>query len=164
MIDTHPTMTFRELINHVLDRGYFNKTINYIHAVDINLKDKGIDAVFKAYTNVTRELLDLPGSNELDGHVIHVDNVMEDGVEYSHVTLFDDNEQYALDFVDWNDLIDLPIKDKTSTEVSEMLAHVLHEITWWGFTCSSILQQGEELLKSGLENTIEFPVSGLDFS
>ena len=157
-------MTFRELINHVLDRGYFNKTVNYIHAVDVNLKDKNIDVVFKSYTDVTRELLELPGSGELDGHYIHVDSVVENDTEYSHVTLFDDNEHYAMDFVDWNDLIDLPIKDKTSTETSEMLAHVLHEITWWGFTRSSVTQQGEELLKSQNEDTIEFPASGLDFS
>ena len=48
-----------------------------------------------------------------------------------------------MDFVDWNEIIDLKINDKVSRELSEMLAHVLYELSWWGFTNQSITDQRE---------------------
>lgn len=154
-------MTLRELINHVLDRGTFTKTVNYIRNVDDIIQKKPIDDVFKAYTNATRELLELPGDDKYKDHVIVVDSVVQDGVEFSKVLLSDGDTEYSMDFMDWNELIDLKIKDKTSREVSEMLAHVLYEITWWGFTRESVKQQRDELENVDHDNLIEFNLDEL---
>ncbi len=154
-------MTLRELINHVLDRGCLNKTINYIRQVDEVLCDKPIDKVFKAYTNACRELLELPGDDKYKDHTIQVKSAVVDGEEYSHVNLCVDDTEYAMDFMDWNELIDLEIKDKTSRELSEMLAHVLYEITWWGFTRESVKQQRDELENVDHDDLIEFNLDEL---
>lgn len=154
-------MTLRELINHVLNRGAFAKSVNYIRNVDDIIQQKPIDNVFTAYTNAARELLELPGDDKYKDHVIVVDSMVQDGAECSHVTLFDGDEHFALDFMDWNELVDLEIKDKISQELSQMLAHILYEITWWGFTRESVKQQREELENMDRDNLIEFNLNEL---
>ena len=148
-------MTLRELINHVLDHGNLSKTVNYIRQVDSSINEKPVDDVFHAYTNATRELLELPGDDKYKDHTIVVESVTENNEEYSKVTLNDGDTTYAVDFMDWNELIDLNIKDKISRELSEMLAHVLYEITWWGFTRESVNQQREELENIDHDNLVE---------
>jgi len=144
-----------------MDRGYFNKTVAFLHTVNDTFKDRKIEEVYTAYTNAIRELIELPGSDELVDWTIVVDSEEQDGEEYSDVYLANDQEgKVAMDFIDWNDIIDLSIDDRISRELSEKLGHVLYEITWWGFTRSSVNQQREEL-ESQADNTIEFPLSGL---
>ena len=156
-------MTLRELLHHVMDRGYFNKTVAFLHTVNDTFKDRELEEVYTAYTNAVRELLELPGSEELEGWTIVVDSEEQDGEEYSDVYLSNDGEgKTAMDFIDWNDIIDLPINDKISRELSEKLGHVLYEITWWGFTRSSINQQRDELEEASEGELIEFSLSGLE--
>lgn len=154
-------MTLRELINHVLNHGNLNKTVNYIRQVDKTIGDKPIDDVFHGYTNATRELLELPGDDKFKDHEIVVESVVENNEEFSKVTLHDGATAYAIDFMDWNELIDLEIKDKISRELSEMLAHVLYEITWWGFTRESVNQQRKELEDIDKDDLIEFDLNDL---
>ena len=150
-------MTLRELIHHVMDRGYFNKTVAFLHTVNDTFKDRKMEEVYSAYTNAIRELIELPGSEELEGWTIIVDSEEQDGEEYSDVYLADDQEgKAAMDFIDWIDIIDLPINDRISRELSEKLGHVLYEITWWGFTRSSVNQQREELEIKGEDAVVEF--------
>ena len=154
-------MTLRELLNHVLNNGTFAKTVNYIRTVDDIIGKKPIADIFTAYTNAARELLELAGDDKYKDHVIVVDTAVQDGEEYSHITLYDGDDHYALDFVDWNELIDLEIKDKISRELTQMLAHVLYEITWWGFTRESVKQQRDELENVDRDNLIEFNLNEL---
>ena len=160
-LDCKKRMTLRELINHVLNHGNFNKTVNYIRQVDQTIGDKPIDDVFHAYTNATRELLELPGDPKYIDHEIVVESVVENNEEFSKVTLHDGETTYAIDFMDWNELINLEIKDKISRELSEMLAHVLYEITWWGFTRESVNQQRKELEDVDKDDLIEFDLNEL---
>ena len=148
-------MTFRELINHVMNRGNLSKCINYIRSVDSDINDKHIDTLFNRYTNTVRELIELPGSDTYTGHTLCIESLIDDDHETSRMYMTDGKDKWAIDFIDWNDLIDLPIKDAISTEVSEMLGRVLYEITWWGFTRSSVLQQGQELSNIDKDNLIE---------
>ena len=50
----------------------------------------------------------------------------------------EDDELYALDFVDWGELIDAEIQASDSTPHNEALAHILWEITFWGFSREQI--------------------------
>lgn len=144
-----------------MDRGYFNKTVAFLHTVNDTFKDRKTEEVYAAYTNAMRELIELPGSDELVDWTIVVDSEEQDGEEYSDVYLANDQEgKVAMDFIDWNDIIDLSIDDRISRELSEKLGHVLYEITWWGFTRSSVNQQREELEEQA-DDTIEFPLSGI---
>lgn len=155
-------MTLRDLLNHVLDRGYFNKSVNYIRCVDPIVSERSVERVFEQYTNAARELIELPGDDTYKDHVISIKGIVSDKTETSDVTLFDGTEHHSMDFIDWNDLIDLEIEDTTSVNLSEMLAHVLYEITWWGFTRETVRQQGEDLLRqSNSDNIVEFSLSAL---
>lgn len=138
-----------------MNRGMLPKTINYIRNVDEIIAAKPIDNVFKAYSNAVRELIELDGCDMYENNTIIVEPQVIDDVEYSHVYLSDGTETWAMDFTDWNGLIDLQIDDKISVDVSEMLAHVLYEITWWGFTRESINQQARELEDLDKDNLIE---------
>ena len=133
-------MTLRELIHYVMDRGLITKTFTYIHQVNSAWHDKPIIEIHRAYTNVIRDLLESPGIEKPTGKIV-VDYTIQDNEESTDVYLVDDTgERCALDFTDWNDLIDLPVDDKISKELTQMLGHVLYEITWWGFTNESIRQ------------------------
>lgn len=138
-----------------MNRGMLTKSINYIRNVDKTIGEKPIDNVFKGYSNAVREMLELYGSDKYEGSKIVVESQVIDGEEFSDVFLEDGTDKWALDFVDWNDIIDLPVEDRVSVEVSEMLAHVVYDITWWGFTRESINQQARELENIDKDNIIE---------
>ena len=160
-------MTLRELINYVMDRGNFHKTVSFLHVTNTTFKERNIHDVTHMYSNMVSELLELPGSDELEKYTIVVESAEQDGEDFIDTHLIDsDLNRVAMDFVDWNDIIDRKIDDKVSRELSEMLAHVLYELSWWGFTNQSITEQREELIKQSenLENLIEFPLSGVDIS
>lgn len=145
-----------------MDRGLLTKSLTYIHQANPNWKDRPISDIQHAYTNVVRELIECPGVDDVD-HEIIVESVVHEEEETVDVYLADkDGSRAALDFTDWNDLIDLPVKDKISREITQMLGHVLYEITWWGFTNESIRQQAQELLDGqDKDNLIPFDIDNL---
>ena len=53
------------------------------------------------------------------------------------------DELYALDFVDWHELIDAEIEHSVALFPREILAYILWEITFWGFSRNQI--KGESL-------------------
>jgi hypothetical protein len=122
---------------------------------ELNEQYSNVDQITKTYKSVTSELKDLPGSDELQGHNITIiDNKDIDTTcngssasevnRHVSVLLCDNDERFALDFVDWNELIDLPIRDTVCEKLSERLSRILYEITFWGHTRASVLQEGEE--------------------
>ncbi len=98
---------------------------------------------------------DMIGCDMYDNNTIVVESQVIDNEEFSSVCLSDGTETWSMDFTDWNGLIDLQVDDRVSIELSEMLAHVLYEITWWGFTRESINQQARELENTNKDNIIE---------
>ena len=158
-------MTLRELINYVMDRGNFHKTVTFLHTTNTTFKERSIHDVTHMYSNMVAELLELPGSDELSNYTIIIEPAEQDGEDFIDTHLIDsEGNRVAMDLVDWNEIIDLKINDKVSRELSEMLAHVLYELSWWGFTNQSITDQREELIEQSenRENLIEFSLSGVD--
>lgn len=151
-------MTLRELINHVLDRGKFQKTIGYIHNTDSRWREEAVDRVYKSYTNAARELVELPGDDELEGHVIVVDSNVQDDEEFTDIYIQCGEDKWGTSFIDWNSLIDLPVDDRISLEVSEILAHVLYDITFWGFTRKNVLEAGDSLSNSDKTDVVEVDI------
>lgn len=154
-------MTLRELINHVLDRGKFHKTIGYIHSTDPKWQKQDIARVHSSYTNAVQELMDLPGSDELADHKIVVESNVQDQEEFVDVYIESDTGRWGTCFIDWNDLIDLPIADKISTELSDVLAHVLYDITFWGFTRKNVIEAGESIMNIDETEVIEVDLDTL---
>lgn len=128
-------------------------------------KDHDITEITKSYRKVVDEIADLPGGDDLTGHVIVVDQVSADEISYIDVYMKDEQGQrWSIDFLDWNELVDLKIDDRISNEVSEMLAHILYEVTWWGRTRRSVTDQGKELLAEAQDkdNLLMFSLSSLN--
>lgn len=152
-------MTLRELIHFVMDRGISTKTIGYIHETDSRWKDKPIEGVFNSYTNVLREMIELNGGVELDGYSLIIESNSQDGEEFTDVYLSNGEDKWSTSFVDWNELIDLPVVDQIGLETWIVLAHVLYDITFYGFTRKSVMDSAEELHETTKEDTIFFDLS-----
>lgn len=158
-------MTLRELVDHVTSRGFFNKVGSHLQTINPEWAEYNVVDVTKRFRNVVDELADLPGGDEISDYVIVVDQFTGDDTSYIDVYLEDsDKKRWSVDFVDWNELIDLRIKDMISNEVSQMLAHILYEMTWWGRTRKSILDQRDELerIQKDEDNLLSFSLSSLD--
>lgn len=154
-------MTLRELLHFVMDRGSFTKTISFIHETDSrwHKDDVPIDKVFRSYTNAARELLELDGGCELDGYSIVIEGNVQDGEEFTDVYLSNGDDKWGTSFVDWDELIDLTVDDRTSVAIHEILAHVMYDITFHGFTRKSVIDAGEDLRSIPEGDTIVFDLS-----
>lgn len=155
-------MTLRELIECVTTKGFFNKTVTQLQILHGDHPDT--QQVIRKYRNVVDQMLDLPGDDKLNDHTIVIDTGVDAANnEYIkvHLRCGQDNT-WGVDFIDWNELIDLPIQDKISNELSGMLAHILYELTWWGFTRESVNQQRVELENISKDNLVEFNLDELD--
>lgn len=140
-------MTLRELLNHVMNRGgSFN-----VHSIisDVYYKGENIKNVCEQYTTVIRGLMELPPGPVsryiTKDHVIQVKDYADGGEEYVGVGLYDtaEGKGYACDFCSWRDLIDLDIEDKIGLSLENMLAHILWEITFWGYSEEKIAEQAQ---------------------
>jgi hypothetical protein len=144
-------MTLRELINKVADKGHLSKTTQFIHKEyypdQANSEREGIDC---SYQVVVGELLELPPKEARYEICVH----KKDGAEETDVSLYceEDEETYAMDLTPWEDIIDAKIKNdlQTLTWEHELLAHILWEITFYGFT-----QDKVELSKDQMEQLVE---------
>lgn len=152
-------MTLRELIHFIMDRGLATKTIGYIHETDPRWKEKPVEGVFRSYTNVLRELIELDGGCELEGYMIIVESNSQDGEEFTDVYLCNGEDKWSTSFVDWNELIDLPVQDRISAEITDILAHVLYDITFYGFTRKSVMDSSEELHETAKLETTFYDLS-----
>ena len=150
-----------------MDRGYMHKTMMCLSTLSKDYTDDKIPYMVEKYSGVIRELLDVTPDDELHDHVIVIKQAYDqDNNEYIDVHLENtqDGTTTAIDFIDWAKIIDLPIHDDISREVTQMLAHVLYELTWWGFTRESVRQQGDELIQMAQDkhNLVEFSLSGIE--
>lgn len=155
-------MTLRELIECVTTKGFFNKTVTQLQILHGDRPDT--QQVIRKYRNVVDQMLDLPGDDKLNDHTIVIDTGV-DAANNEYIKVYlrcGQDNTWGVDFIDWNELIDLPIQDKISNELSGMLAHILYELTWWGFTRESVNQQRIELENVSKDNIVEFNLNELD--
>ena len=155
-------MTLRELIECVTTKGFFNKTVTQLQILHGDHPDT--QQVIRKYRNVVDQMLDLPGDDRLNDHTIVIDSGV-DAANNEYIKVYlrcGQDNTWGVDFIDWNELIDLPIQDKISNELSGMLAHILYELTWWGFTRESVNQQRTELENVSKDNIVEFNLNELD--
>jgi len=71
--------------------------------------------------------------------------VADDEHTYVDVHLEHDGTTFAVDYIDWTRLIDLQIRDDIGLQAHDILAHILWEITFHGFTNSKVKQSRETL-------------------
>ena len=146
-------LSLRELLTEIESQNLLKEVAT--HTFEMYDQYSNIDQLIKTYQSISSELLDLPGSDELQGYNITIINNEDMNIacngssasevnKHVSVLLCNEGDRYSLDFVDWNELIDLPIKDNVCKLLSERLSRVLYEITFWGHTRASVIQEGEE--------------------
>lgn len=156
-------MTLRELIQEIIKLDEFENLASNI--IDIHPdwgKSKKYDQVLKTYTRVAKEIEDLPGDDELEEHVIVIEKLEDTPFNktdsWIDVHLCDmDGDKWSLDMTDWNGLVDLKIIDRTCETLTERLAHILYEMTFWGTTRAAVLHEAAqlELISKDKSNIIE---------
>lgn len=143
--------TLRELIRATP----YKQTFNYIYSLYYRDKNYSVDDIMKAdtaYLRVCGEMPELP-DNPQDKLSIYVTKVPDDEGDVVDVCLYDENEDelFAMDFVPWSDLVDMPVVKACEMADTECLAYILWEMTFWGFDQEKIKQEADRLSKSKYE-------------
>ena len=149
-------MTLRELINTVLNKGHIGKCvkeiIHYYYPSDLHPQSdeyaKWVGKIDAKFQGVVRELLHL--NSAVAEYDISVHSMTEESEEYIDVSLYSpiNERKYALDFSDWRTLIDASIQNTPALTETALLAHILWEITFYGFTEKEVLKARNDLEKA----------------
>jgi len=142
-------MTLREYLHFVIDTGAMNKIGSFLCGK--YYKGGSEQAVCGRYIESIQDILQLEpdqtllkNTNILVREYETVTPELGDGFEtVIHVGLIDTNtkENYAIDLVPWEQIIDMPVQIECDIDVREMVAYILYEITFWGFTAEEIHKQ-----------------------
>ena len=154
-------LTLREIINQVMDANALKQVFNVIYEKYYTDTDKNakhdIETVANGYTSTVRELLELDSTSS--AYAI----ALTEGEEWMDVHLVADGKKFAMDFVLWEELVDSTIVDNTGRlENTEALAHILWEMTFYGFTEARVKEAGDELLEASKGPFTEFKLEDLD--
>ena len=136
-------MTLRDLLNKSSFKSVFNK----IHKIYYkNNKEDELEKVSYNYRKVFDLLCQKP-KNQNEDWRIYITEKEEDGDKYIDVCYYNelDDEIYAIDFVSWSELIDLEIYLCVDMDDITTLAHILWEITFYGFNEESLAEAKKSL-------------------
>lgn len=141
-------MTVKEIMNKNSFKNVFNKIYS------IYLSKEGNDRCVEmnlGFRKAWRELLNKKG--EKSEFKIHLVEAVIEDKDFIDVCLYDEDEDelYAVDFYPWDKLINSEIIHPENMSHVEALAHVLWELTFWGFSADAIDKQAEEMGDSECE-------------
>tara|TARA_B100000073_G_scaffold346473_1_gene357972 strand:- start:540 stop:950 length:411 start_codon:yes stop_codon:yes gene_type:complete len=133
-------MTLHELINKSNYKTIFNLIYKWHLKSKIYEEVSAYDVKFLDAWTILRKI---KLSKEQDFN-IYLKHDEESGID---VCLFSikENSFYALDFVAWDELINMEIVNKSSLSDKEVMASILWEITFWGFNPEQISNQAKVL-------------------
>jgi hypothetical protein len=63
-----------------------------------------------------------------------------------------EGERFALDFADWVDIIDMKVEKPNNMSEKECLAHILWEITFWGFSNDQVAKERKRTTLGGMKD------------
>jgi len=160
-------MTLRELLYRKSYKNIFN--VIYKTFLKDHPQDKVVDLSIK-FEQAFRELKSVEQNNKTKNLVVlnEVENEKEQIID---VCFYDDHEDehYALDFMDWGEIIDCEVIASKKFNQTTIVAHVLWEITFWGFNREKITEERKELNKAvkeveelDLEDLEDFNMEDLD--
>lgn len=137
-------MTLRQLINHVMDRGAITHVMSCLH-VTYYASDDDFMKIIHSYTATIKEMRELEPGDMLHDHQIVLREVHDENQSHVDVHLVNIQQTFAVDYVDWSQLIDLPVQDQVGLQAHDVLAHVLWELTFHGFTREQVNRNRSEL-------------------
>lgn len=143
-------MTLRDLISSCT----FKKTFNELYKSYFKncLTNDEIQKLDLRYYKFFEYLKSLPESKTSSDKIYVTHTSGEDFV--IDVCFLDKHkdELFALDFVDWDDIIDLEVYRTFQISDEECLAHILHEITFWGFDKETFEKQ-KKILRDSIDES-----------
>jgi len=138
-------MTLRKLIQTSSYSSAFNVLRRHYYP---NEQDEKLIEYSVTYRRVCEELMDLPSppKSNFKIYITEKEDSLE-GEKYIDVCLYDEenDELYGIDLTSWDELIDMEIYKATEMDNPTTLAHILWEITFYGFTNAYILDKKAEL-------------------
>lgn len=141
-------MTLKEHLSVVMQTGSVFRVMSTLETVYYKAElGQNIRDISSKYTESAQELLNIDGTGGLANHEIHLKRVIEEHEEYIDVHLLDKSTQtvYSISYVDWADLVDLPIVVDQKMSLTDTVAHVLWELTFHGWTRGQVLESKAEL-------------------
>ena len=127
-------MTLRDLLRTTSYHAIFNCIYKEYYYND---PDEEVTEMSLAYRRVRDTLLNYDPCQNKEYEIMIRAVEEEPTASFVDVCLYclEDEETYAMDLTSWGDIIDAKIKNdlKERTD-SELLAHILWEITFYGFT------------------------------
>lgn len=139
-------MTLRELLYRKSYKNIFN--VIYKTFLKDHTQNKIVELSIK-FEKAFRELKSIEQQNKTK-NLVAVNEIENEEEQIVDVCFYDNNqdEHYALDFMDWGEIIDCEVVAPKKFNQTTILAHVLWEITFWGFSREKITQEKKELNKA----------------
>jgi len=147
-------MQIKDLVYKVSYKKVFNEIYRYY------LKNKSKEEVYNldnnflsAWNNLLKTKHKKSEHKELNHFQIHLIEISENKdncvfEDYIDVCLYDEEEDelFSIDFVPWENLMQKDIISKINLTNEQIMAHILWEITFWGFSAEKVKEAGDNLL------------------
>lgn len=138
-------MTLRKLLYRKSFKNIFNVIYkNY-------LKDKSDDKITEYSISFQKAFEELKNvePNKKTKNLIVLNEIKDKDEEVIDVCFYDDSEDehFALDFMDWGEIIECEVVAPKKFNQTTIVAHILWEITFWGYSRDKITEQRKTLNK-----------------
>jgi hypothetical protein len=142
-------MTLRELLYRKSYKNIFNVIYkNY-------LKGKPQDKIIEHSISFQKAFEELKNVelNKKTKNLIVLNEIKDKDEEVIDVCFYDDSEDehFALDFMDWGEIIECEVVAPKKFNQTTIVAHILWEITFWGYSRNKITEQRKTLNKISKE-------------
>ena len=138
-------MTLRELINKCSYKSVFNVLYREYYK---GREDVEVSYIDLSYLGVWKELIkiDLNLNKDYKIYITEGEDSVFDGEKYIDVCLYSiaEKERYAMDTTLWSELIDMEVYKGVEMDDTKALAHILWEMTFYGFTGEAVALKKEE--------------------
>lgn len=145
-------MKLKDLIQVTDYKKIFNEVYKYYMLKEEYSKERiaNMDfAFYQAYEELKNTVGQVHEDEEVANSVIFVtqSKTAVDDEDYIDVCLKNskNGEIYSIDFIEWEYLVDLEIENDFDLNKHITMAHVLWELTFWGFSSSAVKKAAEGL-------------------
>ncbi len=141
-------------IKNLIYKISYKKVFNEIYRIYLGDKDapevQEYDCKFyTAWNNLNKLKYEPSDDQDVEDSVIFIGDCIEDEKPFVDVCLLNKtkNEVYGIDFLPWENFIEKEIKTDLDLAPSTIIAHILWEITFWGWDSNTVQQIGENMIQ-----------------
>ena len=153
-------MNIKELVYKISYKKVFNEIYKYY------LQNRSDDSVteldscmYLAWNNLSKTEYKKSDDEEVEGCKIALMQVEQNEEqcieeEYIDVCLHNEtkNESFAIDFLPWEHLMQKQIINPLGLNKEQVMAHILWELTFWGYSSEKVVKAGESIMEDSDES------------